>query len=90
MHVPVMEPAGEDAVVTEPVVGEDAALGVQPARALSLRDPDVAEDRWVHVATSPRGNQTSGIRHIQVETVLVGIRSGWPISVYASESQRED
>ena len=58
MHVPVMEPAGEDAVVTEPVVGEDAALGVQPARALSLGDPDVAEDRWVHVATSPRGNQT--------------------------------
>ena len=25
--------------------------------ALRLGDPDVAEDRWVHVATSPRGNQ---------------------------------
>ena len=57
-HVPARSHVGEDAVVPEAVVVEDAALGGQPARALRLGDPDVAEDRWVHVATSPRGNQT--------------------------------
>ena len=46
-------------LLPEPVVTEDAALGGQPARALRLGDPDVAEDCGVHVATSPRGNQTS-------------------------------
>ena len=39
---------------------DEVALGGQPARALRLGDPDVAEDRWVHVATSPRGNKTPG------------------------------
>ena len=39
---------GEDAVVTEPVVGQNAALGGQPALSLGLGDPDVAEDCGVH------------------------------------------
>ena len=47
-HVPARGDVGEDAVVPEPVVGEDAALGGQPARALSLGDAYVAEYRWVH------------------------------------------
>ena len=57
-HGPARGHVGEDAVVPEPVVGEDAALGGQPARALRLGYPDVAEYPWVHVATSPHGNQT--------------------------------
>ena len=56
-HVPARGHVGEDAVVPEPVVGEDAALGGQPARALRLGDPDVAEYRWVHGATSPHDKQ---------------------------------
>ena len=47
-HVPARGHVGEDAVVPEAVAGEDAALGGQPARALRLGDPDVAEDRGVH------------------------------------------
>ena len=57
-HVPARSHVGEDAVVPEPVVGEDAVLGVQPARALRLGYPDVAEYRWVHGVASPRGNKT--------------------------------
>ena len=59
-HVPARGDVGEDAVVTEPVVGEDAALGGQPALALSLGDPDVAEDCWVHGSTSWWGTILSG------------------------------
>ena len=75
-HVPARGEVGEDAVVTEPVVGEDAVLGVQAARALRLGDPDVAEDCGVHAVASvgvvrqvcyrnrpdgpPPGRQTAG------------------------------
>ena len=61
-HVPARSDVGEDPVVSEAVAGEDTALGGQPARALRLGDPDVAEDCGVHVATSPRGNQTSKLK----------------------------
>ena len=54
-HVPARGDVGEDAVVPQPVVVEDAALGGQPARALSLGDPDVAEYCGVHVAYIPSG-----------------------------------
>ena len=43
---------GEDAVVPQPVVVEDPALGGQSARALRLGDPDVAEDRGIDGNTS--------------------------------------
>ena len=33
---------------TQAVLGQDAALGGQPALSLLLGDPDVAEDCWVH------------------------------------------
>ena len=52
-HVPARGDVGEDAAVPEPVVGEDAALGGQPALALRLGDPDVAEECGVHSLTSP-------------------------------------
>ena len=48
-------PRGPAYVPARGDVGEDAALGGQPARALRLGDPDVAEDRWVHGAYLPSG-----------------------------------
>ena len=49
-HVPARGHVGEDAVVPEAVLVEDAPLGGQPALALRLGEPDVAEYRWVHGA----------------------------------------
>ena len=60
-HVPARGHVGEDAVVPEPVVGEDAALGCQPARALRLGDPDVAEDCGVHGVASGDVKKTSAL-----------------------------
>ena len=75
-HGPARGHVGEDAVVPEPVVGEDAALGVQPARALRLGYPDVDEYRWVHVATSPHGNQTPGCLPVSAGE-SIRIWAGW-------------
>ena len=55
---PELLPGGPAHVPARSHVGEDAALGGQPALAPRLGDPDVAEYRGVHVATSPHGNQT--------------------------------
>ena len=43
---------GEDAVVPQPVVVEDPALGGQSARALRLGYPDVSEYRRIDGSTS--------------------------------------
>ena len=43
-HAPARGHVGKDAVVPQPVVMEDTALGGQPALSLRLGDPDVTED----------------------------------------------
>ena len=47
-HGPARGDVGVDPVVSQAVLGQDAALGGQPALSLRLGDPDVAEDCWVH------------------------------------------
>ena len=57
-HAPARGHVGEDPVVPQTVVGEDAALGGQPAVSLCLGDPDVAEDRGIDGSTSTCDKKT--------------------------------